>query len=214
MMQPESRRPLASRNAGWARALARRLAATSITPNQVSMASMVFAALAGLALFGSGQSGGVLRAALLVLAAAACQLRLVCNLMDGLLAIEAGKQTKDGPFWNEFPDRVSDIFILVGLGYGTGLVDLGWAAAAFAVLTAYTRELGRAVGLPADFAGPMAKPQRMAVVTVAALVSVLEPIWAGQGGVLALALWVICLGAVATTLRRAWRMIEGLKARS
>ncbi len=208
---PSGRRPLASRNTVWAQALARRMAATRITPNQISMAGMGFAALAGLCFWCAGHSDGALRIILLSLAAAGCQLRLICNLLDGMVAIEAGKQTPDGAFWNEFPDRVSDILILVGIGAGLGLASLGWAAACMAVLTAYTRELGRAVGAPADYRGPMAKPHRMAVVTLGALLSIFDPLWAGQGRVLTVVLWVVVLGAAATVLRRSLRLIRYLK---
>ena len=81
------------------------------------------AALAGVAFYLAGSADGVLRVVLLVLAALFCQLRLLCNLLDGMVAIEAGKSAGDGPFWNEFPDRVSDILIVVGLGYGVGHSD-------------------------------------------------------------------------------------------
>lgn len=212
MAGPDSRRPLGSRDTAWARALARRLAAGSVTPNRISVAGMGFAGLAGLAFCGAGQAEGALRGLLLVVATLGCQARLVCNLMDGLVAVEGGKGTADGAFWNEFPDRVSDTLILIGVGYGFGLPALGWAAAAFAVLTAYVRELGRANGLPADFSGPMAKPQRMAVLTGAAVLAVAEPLWGGQGGLLRGALWLVCLGSLATALRRAVRLVRALKA--
>ncbi|MFJ5370375.1 CDP-alcohol phosphatidyltransferase family protein, partial [Bosea sp. CER48] len=181
MTQDGNRRPLASRESGWARSLARRLSAAAVTPNQISMASMVMAAVAGGAFWQAGAVEAAPRAALLLSGALFCQLRLLCNLFDGMVAIEGGKQAPDGPFWNEFPDRVADILILIGVGYGAGAPALGWAAAGFAVLTAYTRELGRACGLPADFSGPMAKQHRMATVTAAALLSLLEPLWHGQG---------------------------------
>ncbi|PZR00133.1 MAG: CDP-diacylglycerol--glycerol-3-phosphate 3-phosphatidyltransferase [Cereibacter sphaeroides] len=213
MTQPDSRRPLASRDTAWARALTRRLAATSITPNQISWAGIGFALLAGLAFWGAGCSSGVLRGLMLILAAAGCQLRLICNLLDGLVAIEAGKHEADGAFWNEFPDRISDILILVGLGLGLGLPSLGWAAATGAVLTAYTRELGRATGLPADFRGPMAKPQRMAVLTGAALLSVFAPLWDGRDGLLILGLWAVAIGTAVTVGLRGWRIVGALKAR-
>jgi phosphatidylglycerophosphate synthase len=212
MTGPDSRRPLGSRDTAWARALARRLAAGRLTPNQISMAGMGFAGLAGLAFYGAGQAEGALRGLLLVAAALGCQARLVCNLMDGLVAVEGGKRTADGAFWNEFPDRVSDTLILIGVGYGFGLPALGWAAVAFAVLTAYVRALGRAHGLPADFSGPMAKPQRMAVLTGAAVLAVAEPLWGGQGDLLRAALWLVCLGSLATALRRAVRLVRALKA--
>ncbi|MER2534751.1 MAG: CDP-alcohol phosphatidyltransferase family protein [Rhizobiaceae bacterium] len=205
------RRPLASRDTGWARAAARFLSAAAISPNQISMASMAMAACAGTALWLAGSSGFTARGLLLAAAAIFCQLRLLCNLFDGMVAIEGGKQSPDGPFWNEFPDRIADMLIFVGAGYGVGLPALGWAAASLAVLTAYTRELGRNCGLPADFSGPMAKQHRMALITLAALLSLSEPLWDGRNVILGLALWAIAIGAALTTLRRASRIVRALR---
>lgn len=174
-MSDFSRRPIASRQSGWAGRAARWLAATDITPNQISIASVGFAALAFAAFWASAHVPALPRALLLILAAGGCQLRLICNLLDGMVAIEGGKKSADGPFWNEAPDRAADILILVGLGLAAGAPGHGWAAAALAVLTAYVRELGRAEGLLADFGGPLAKPQRMALVTGGALLGVLWP---------------------------------------
>jgi phosphatidylglycerophosphate synthase len=204
----EGRRPLKSRNTRWAGAAAAWLAAKGATPNAISQASVLCAALGGLGFWLSGGSEG-LRAGWLVLAALGCQLRLVCNLLDGMVAIEGGRKAADGPFWNEAPDRASDILILVGAGLGAGVPALGWAAAAFAVLTAYLREVGRAEGLAPDYGGPMAKPQRMAVMTVAVVVAILIPGWP----VLEWALWVVVLGASLTAGLRARRMVAGLRAR-
>ncbi|MBA4219209.1 MAG: CDP-diacylglycerol--glycerol-3-phosphate 3-phosphatidyltransferase [Methylobacterium sp.] len=213
MAQDSDRRPLSSRDTSWARGIARRLSASGITPNQISMASMAMAAVAGAAFWLAGSASSGSRIALLLAAALFCQLRLLCNLFDGMVAIEGGKQAADGPFWNEFPDRIADILILTSVGYGVGAPALGWAAAAFAVLTAYTRELGRNCGLPADFSGPMAKQHRMATITAAALVSLLEPLWRGQNEVLTVALWLIALGAAVTALRRAANIVRGLRGR-
>ncbi|MEW9836518.1 CDP-alcohol phosphatidyltransferase family protein [Mesorhizobium marinum] len=211
---PDNRRPLASRQTGWAAALTHMLAKTSITPNQISVASMVAAAAAGAALWIAGLADDAFqRAILLVAAALFCQFRLLCNLLDGMVAIEAGKSASDGAFWNEMPDRVSDLLILAGLGYGVGQPALGWAAVALAIFTAYVRELGRACGLSADFSGPMAKPHRMALVTAAALASVLEPLWNGHNELLLAALWLVAVGASVTVVRRAARLVRGLRAR-
>lgn len=213
MADESNRRPLASRQTGWAAALTRRLAASSITPNQISIASMFAAAVAGAAFWAAGiPQDWATRAPLLVVAAAFCQLRLLCNLLDGMVAIEAGKSAPDGGFWNEMPDRVSDLLILAGLGYGAGLPALGWAAAALAILTAYVRELGRNCGLPADFSGPMAKPHRMALVTAAALASLLEPLWGGRNELLTAALWLVAIGSAVTVARRSWRIVARLRA--
>jgi len=213
VQETENRRPLSSRDSGWARSIARRLSAAAITPNQISMASMVMAAGAGVCFWLAGAADAGMRVALLLAAALFCQFRLLCNLFDGMVAIEGGKQAPDGPFWNEFPDRVADILIFVGVGYGVGVPALGWAAAGLAVLTAYTRELGRACGLPADFSGPMAKQHRMATITAAALLSLAEPIWRGHNEVLVAALWVVAAGAAVTTLRRAATIVRSLRNR-
>ncbi|NRP18785.1 hypothetical protein LPJGGPFB_02028 [Ensifer adhaerens] len=211
MTDTGDRRPLASRNTRWAQTIARRLAAMAITPNQISQSSMAAAALAGLAFWLTSETQDGLRSLLFMAAALFCQLRLLCNLFDGMVAVEGGKGAPDGPFWNEFPDRVADLFILVGAGYGTGLPALGFAAGAFAVLTAYVRELGRANGAPSDFSGPMAKQHRMAAITLAAVVSAFEGLWLGDGEVLLAALVIVALGAAFTALRRARRQTVWLR---
>ncbi len=215
------RRPLTSRNTVWAQKITQRLASTNIQPNQVSFASLVFAALAGVLFFLAPQTSGPMMAVLLVMAALMCQCRLLCNLFDGLLAIEAGRQSADGLAWNEFPDRYADLLIMVGLGYGVGIPSLGWAAAFFSVLTAYTRELGNNTGAGSDFSGPMAKQHRMAILTFAALIAAIiaafaPVIWpaftSASTIVLTTALAVVATGAAVTALRRTKRMLNTLNS--
>jgi phosphatidylglycerophosphate synthase len=212
MTEPDARRPIASRNAAWSKRTAAWLARTGVTPNQISVASMVCAALAAVLLCGAAHTLGGLRAGLLIGAIVACQGRLLCNLFDGMVAIEGGLAAMDGPFWNEFPDRVSDTLILVAAGYAAGSLALGWAAAALAIATAYVRELGRAVGAPADYRGPMAKQHRMALLCAALAVSAIEPFWNWQGQSLQIALLVIALGSGLTVLRRAMAQVSALKS--
>ncbi len=137
-----------------------------------------------------GLEGWLARAVVLVSAAVCIQARLLCNLLDGLVAVEHGRGGTAGPIWNELPDRIADVLLLAGAGYAVetagigGGAALGWIAAVLAVLTAYVRELGRGLGRPADFSGPMAKQQRMAVLTGFCLISVFEPLWRGHGQVL------------------------------
>ncbi|MDF3604992.1 CDP-alcohol phosphatidyltransferase family protein [Paracoccus sp. DMF-8] len=211
MNPTENRRPLASRQTGWAAWATRRLAATQVTPNQISMIGMAAALVAGLAFWAAGGATGAGRVILLLLATLFVQARLLCNLFDGMVAVEAGRGAPDGPFWNEFPDRVSDGLILIGVALGVGEPALGWAAVGFAFLTAYTRELGVNCGVGADFSGPMAKQHRMALVTGAAVLSVLAPLWGWRGEILTAALWVIAIGAALTALRRAANLVSKLK---
>lgn len=208
MSNLKNRRPLDSRNTRWAARVTRFLAAQDITPNGISGAGMIAAAIAGAAFWSTAQTGPSGTACLLVLAAVACQVRLLCNLFDGMVAIEAGKSAADGPLWNEFPDRISDILILVGVGLGIASPALGFAAATMAVLTAYTRELGASIGLAPDFCGPMAKQHRMALITGAALLAIVLPSW----DVLQVALWAVAIGGFVTAIRRAVRIRKRLMA--
>lgn len=214
MVDLKNRRPLGSRDTKWAARCAGALADKGVTPNAISQASMGAALVASLAFVASGYvQGAVGVGALLVLGALCCQLRLLCNLFDGMVAVEAGRSAPDGPLWNELPDRVSDLLILAGVGLGIGHPALGMVAGAMAVLTAYTRELGAGLGLPPDFSGPMAKPQRMALVTGAAILAVFEPLFATSGTVLTAALWIVAIGAGLTSLRRAARIRAKLSER-
>ncbi len=218
MTETENRRPLKTRSAGWATGLARALGKARVRPNHISAISVVFAALgAALMLLGGTDDGnGVGRAIALVLAAVCIQLRLVCNLIDGMVAVEHGMGSPTGPVWNELPDRIADVLFIVAAGYAAAHTLpagewLGWMAAVLAVLTAYVRELGRGLGYPADFCGPMAKPHRMFVLTVTCLLAALEPLWGGTGQVILAGLAVIALGSVATVYRRSSRLMRKLR---
>ena len=209
MSAPENRRPLTSRNSAWAGKLASWAVTRGITPNQISQASMGFAA-AGFALYAmSAQVAGIAQFLALLLAAATIQARLICNLIDGMVAIEGGKGAKDGPFWNEAPDRVSDFLFLAGAGLAANQPALGLFAASLAIATAYIRELGRAEGFPPDFSGPLAKPQRMAVLTAGTAVAALY----ASEWTLTVSLWIVAAGTATTILRRSWTLIEKLKTR-
>ena len=213
---PANRRPLKSRDTGWARAAASILARAGLSPDAVSAGSMVFAVIGGGLLAASGRLDGGARVGALIVGAACVQLRLLCNLLDGMVAVEHGRGGPTGPIWNELPDRIADALFLVGAGYGAALAGIGWgeaagwAAAALAILTAYVRELGRALDQPADFGGPMAKPHRMALLTAAALIAAAEPLWGWRGQTLALGCAVIALGAALTALLRTLRLAARL----
>ena len=208
--KPKTRRPIATRNSRWASSLASYLANTRITPNQISGISMLFAAIAGLSFWLSGLFSGFWKVAFCVSAVICCQLRLLCNLLDGMVAVEGQKQTRDGPVWNELPDPISDTLILVGFGLGAGSVALGWAASTGAVLTAFVRKLGSANGLPDNFSGPMAKPHRMATVTAAGVVIIFLPQHISTH-VMAATLWIIIAGCLITAIRRSRSMLNQLR---
>jgi phosphatidylglycerophosphate synthase len=179
----------------------------------VSAASVAFSLAAGAAFVLVPHAPAAWQAVLLVAAAAAIQLRLLANLLDGLLAVEGGLASQTGELWNDVPDRVADVAILVAAGYATDWEWLGWTAAAGALLTAYTRVLGGALGTRQYFDGPMAKQHRMALVTAACLLSLLELAFGFEGRLLAAALMVVAAGSLLTAVRRL-RLVAGeLRAR-
>ena len=206
----KDRRPLASRDTAIAQKVAASLAQTSITPNQISYGSMVAAALSFACFYAFSASALELSGVWLILAAVFCQLRLVCNLLDGMVAIEAGKQTADGAFWNEFPDRIADLLIIVGFGLAAGNITLGWAAAALAILISYVRELGKGIDGVVDFTGPMAKPHRMALVTATCVIAVLIARWLPSQTTLFVGMVALLVGSILTVLRRSSRMVHRL----
>jgi phosphatidylglycerophosphate synthase len=203
---PRPRRPLRTRGRSNAAALARWLRDRDVEPNGISLASIAVATGAAACFVALPHVGHSAQLGLLAIAAALVQLRLLANLMDGMLAIEAGRQTPTGPLFNEIPDRIADVLILVAAGYAVVWFSwgeaLGWGAAVAAVLTAYVRLLGGSLGLTEHFCGPMAKPHRMAVLTAACLLSMIEVAYGYEGRVLAVALAVIAAGSIVTLARR------------
>jgi phosphatidylglycerophosphate synthase len=206
-MATEHRRPLKSRSSAWAASATRGAIAVGLGPNQISLLSILFAAGGAYALMQPDWPWA------LVIAAVCIQLRLLCNLLDGMVAVEGGRGTATGPLWNEVPDRIADTLFLVAAGYGSGWTELGWACALLAALTAHVRLLGGTLGLAQDFSGPQAKPQRMAVLTVACLLGAIESWqWPGSRGVLRVALVLIAIGTLWTLIRRTGKIARALRA--
>lgn len=203
-MASSSRREIATREAGFAKRSAKLLAQRNITPNQISTFSMVFAA-ASFICFGLARE----QSWFLILAVLGIQMRLLCNLFDGMVAIEHNKKSKVGDLYNEVPDRVSDALILLGVGlYSSSLehaMDLAWACVFLSTMTAYLRVFGASLVGKHYFLGPMAKQHRMAVISIASLVALLWP------QALYDSLILILLGLVVTCFRRLQAVARDLK---
>jgi phosphatidylglycerophosphate synthase len=196
-----NRRPLKSRSTRWAGAATRAVLATGLSANQISFLGILVAALGGWAFIQAPTRP------LLFLAAAACiELRLLANMLDGLVAVEGGRGGPTGAIWNEFPDRIEDSVLLIAAGYAGDLPWLGWLCALLAATCAYVRLLGASLGQPQDFSGPMAKPHRMAALTIGCLVATL---WFGG---LQVALGVIAAGTMGTIARRLVHLSKALRA--
>ena len=206
-----TRRPLKSRGTKWAAAVAAVLARAGIRPNVISVAGAGFAAGAGFCFWVAGSRAHDWKwSVLLILAVCGMQFRLLCNLFDGMVAIEGGFKTKAGEIFNELPDRFSDVFIFIGAGYSLPefewTVTLGWAAAVLSVITAYARALGASMGAGQHFLGPMAKQHRMATMTAACGLGAFAPLWPKLSNAIPLALGLVAAGCVVTIYRRCRRI--------
>lgn len=217
MTAETARRPLKVRQRTWPRQLAFALVRRGLTPNQISVASAAISALGAAGLWLAGGWTGR-REVIAFLGAAVCiQLRLVCNLLDGLMAVEGRLKTKTGEIFNEFPDRVADVLLLVCAGYSVARdisrsVELGYFCAIASVITAYVRVFGGSAGLTQDYCGPMAKQQRMATLTIACVLSAAETMLGQPHRVMWLALVLILLGSLFTAARRTVRIARLLNA--
>lgn len=208
-----ARRPIKTRDARWVQAFARRLAQSSVTPNQISVLGLVLAGLAGLALAAQGRFSALMTICSFLVAAGGIQGRLLCNLLDGLVAVEGGKASTTGPIYNELPDRFADLMVLVGAGYGVGVDPVwGWCAGVGALMTAYVRALGASIGGGQQFQGPMSKSHRMAMLTGAALIAAGTVPWGWSARIVEVALILVTVGTAITCVRRLQRIVRNLEA--
>ena len=211
-MNQADRRPIAARNLGVTQRMAAVLVARGASPNGISVAGMVAGLAAGIA-FAATRGWPDAATPLWLLGAVLVQARLMANLLDGMVAIGRGVASPVGELYNEVPDRVSDTAVLAGLGVAADAAALGLGAALAAMFTAYIRTTARAAGAPMDFAGPMAKQHRMALVTgLAVWCAVIPGDWGG-GPAVRLVLAAIVIGSVLTALRRLARAATALGVR-
>jgi phosphatidylglycerophosphate synthase len=146
-----------------------------------------------------------------------CYVRLWFNMLDGMVALAAGKASRRGEILNDLPDRVSDVLIFAGVAH-SGLCSIasGYWAAIFALLTAYVGTLGQAVGGKREFGGLMSKPWRMVVLHAGAWVTYGLMRWGNAGsrsGGLSVLDWtciVIIAGCAQTIWVRLCRTLHGL----
>jgi phosphatidylglycerophosphate synthase len=208
---PGDRRPIAARGLGWSQAAAGFLIRAGASPNAISVAGMLAAIVAGACFAFASRVAGGGAIGLWLLGALLVQARLVANMLDGMVAIGRGVASPIGELFNDVPDRVSDSAVLLGVGWAAGDPALGLAAALAAMATAYVRVLGRGIGAPSEFGGPMAKQHRMATITALALLECVTPTtWTAP--LATWALWIILVLSLVTAGRRLFRTAAFLRS--
>jgi phosphatidylglycerophosphate synthase len=182
---------------------------------------MLVGILGGIALYATSRTVGWDQRMIWLAAAFCIQMRLLANMLDGMVAVALKRASPLGELYNELPDRASDLAIIIGAGYASGGSPVfGYVAACIAVLTAYVRAVGKAAGASNLFVGPMAKPQRMFTLTIISLLMCILPAgyqveWGAYHlGFAALGLALIIVGGCLTVFRRVALTVRYLQSLS
>jgi len=149
---------------------------------------------------------------LLVVAPLFCYLRLWFNMLDGMVAVAAGKASRRGEILNDLPDRISDVIIFVGVAH-SGLMNpifSYWATIA-ALLTAYVGLFGQALGVQREFGGIMSKPWRMVALHIGAWLEFLSYRSFGGFTILDWTCFIVIAGCVQTIVVRLKRIAAALQ---
>ena len=211
--EPTERRPIQSRNTWWADATTQLLVRVGASPNAISVFGMLAAVAAGGAFLSTSYTADPWQRVLWFGGGLLCQVRLLCNLFDGMVAVARQTASTKGELYNEVPDRVSDAAVFIGLGYSvTGDAAWGFGAALISVFVAYVRAMAKSLGAPNDFCGPMAKPQRMALATgLAAYMALAPDAWRLPWGEAKIVITVVVIGGIVTAIRRLSRAAKYLE---
>ena len=162
-----------------------------ISPNQVTLATLVLSVFYGVLLWRfSGEK--LLWAALPVV----LLLRMALNAIDGLLARAAAQQTDLGGLLNEISDQISDAALYLPFAYVSGFYpELVVLTVILAALAEFTGLAALTLGSTRGFAGPMGKSDRafafsiLAVAVAAGAPAALANI--ALGGIACLLIWTV-----------------------
>ena len=204
---PTSRRPIAAAFRRTADGATRFCVRHEIHPDAVSYLSILAAIVAAICFWKSGEIRW-----LLVVAPLFCYLRLWFNMLDGMVAVAAGKASRRGEILNDLPDRISDVIIFVGVAH-SGLMNpifSYWATIA-ALLTAYVGLFGQALGVQREFGGIMSKPWRMVALHIGAWLEFLSYRSFGGFTILDWTCFIVIAGCVQTIVVRLKRITAALQ---
>ena len=214
--QATSRRPIAQIFRSTGKEATNLCVRVVIPPDAISYLSIVAALAAALCFWKSGRNPW-----LLVLAPLFCYLRLWFNMLDGMVAVAAGKTNARGEIVNDLPDRISDVLIFVGVAH-SGLMNplIGYWTAILSLLTAYVGLFGQAIAGRREFSGIMSKPWRMVLLSLGAWTMFVCRSWQiglQDFGSLTILDWtclLIIAGCLETIIVRLKRIVTALPAKA
>ena len=187
--------------------LVRLTADAGISPNIVSMISLLFALLAGLLYYYSAFDPMLVLVAGLLVA-----INSLLDAMDGLMARYLERASVRGDFLDHVIDRYSDVFIICGIFFG-GYVDwrIGVITIVGVLLTSYLGTQAQALKLGRYYGGVIGRADRLVLIIASSFFY-----YVYQGAIYGFSVieWmmiIICIGSHITALQRIayiWKQLE------
>ena len=180
-----------------------RLAAAGVRPDQVTLAAVPVAVVAGGCLLLSPDVP-----ILLLVVPMLIVVRIVLNLIDGNMARRTGQIHPRGELYNEVGDRLADIAFLAPVAFLPGaspqLVLLGVLTG---VMASYVGITAKAAGGERIYRGILSKPGRMALLAACCVVAFVlgqadTRAWAAFGPLLLLGTALTALERIVVAIRR------------
>jgi CDP-diacylglycerol--glycerol-3-phosphate 3-phosphatidyltransferase len=169
-----------------------------ISPDVVSIASLICAFIAGLCFYYSPAARG-----LILLAGIFVVLNSVLDALDGAVARKSNKATARGDFLDHVIDRYSDVFIICSIFFA-GYVpwQIGVTAIVGVLLTSYLGTQAQALSLGRYYGGIMGRADRLVVIILSAFVNFAYPATIAGFSILGWAVILIALTSHITAFQR------------
>ncbi|MGP8320098.1 MAG: archaetidylinositol phosphate synthase [Methanosarcinaceae archaeon] len=178
--------------------IAKVFAKAGISPDAVSLISLIFAAMAGIFFYYSnGEPLLVLIAGIFVF------LNSFLDAIDGAIARHLNVAGVKGDFLDHVIDRYSDVFIICGIFLG-GHVDwkIGVIAIVGVLLTSYLGTQAQALNIGRYYGGVMGRADRLILIILASVIYFLYPVCISDFSALGWVMVVIAIGSHITALQR------------
>lgn len=144
---------------------------SGISPNQLSVLSLFFAAAASVFYYQSASKGEMLYAAALMVLGNA-----MLDVADGALARRMGKADPRGDFLDHVIDRYADMFFLGGIIFaGYAPWPVGLLAVIGVFLTSYIGTQAQALQLGRYYGGMMGRADRLTLIFIATVGNAVYP---------------------------------------
>lgn len=145
-----------------------------ITPNFLTVLSLIFAAISAFFFYFSGVNSCILY---LLLAGIFVVLSSIFDALDGPLAREMNIAGERGDFLDHAFDRYADVLFIGGIVFGgyAKYEIIGFLAVAGVLLTSYFGVQAQALGLPREYRGILGRAYRLVILILAVLLSLVYP---------------------------------------